>query len=78
MADRSLGFWLSGAAAGVALELIAAIALSSALHLGYIMLCPAWLPEQVGGEINAVMMQTAVCAGLGMSVKRMLKWCRRA
>ena len=74
MMDKRLSFWLSGAAFGVAFELIAAIVLSSALHLGYIMLCPAWLPEQVGGEINAVLVQTIFCAGVGMSVKRMLKW----
>lgn len=43
---------LSGAAAGISIELLAAILLSSALHLGYIMLCPAWLPECVGGEIS--------------------------
>lgn len=44
---------LSGAAAGISIELLAAILLSSALHLGYVMLCPAWLPECVGGEIPA-------------------------
>ncbi len=32
---------LSGAAAGISIELLAAILLSSALHLGYVMLCPA-------------------------------------
>lgn len=36
---------LSGAATGISIELLAAILLSSALHLGYVMLCPAWLPE---------------------------------
>ena len=43
---------LSGAAAGISIELLAAILLSSALHLGYVILCPAWLPECVGGEIK--------------------------
>ena len=32
---------LSGAAACISIELLAAILLSSALHLGYVMLCPA-------------------------------------
>lgn len=65
-------FWLSGAAAGMAFELLAAVALSAVLHLGYVMLCPAWLPECVGGEINAVLLQTALFALAGVFIKRML------
>lgn len=63
---------LSGAAAGISIELLAAILLSSSLHLGYAMLCPAWLPECVGGEIPAVFLQTALFALAGIIIKQML------
>lgn len=63
---------LSGAAAGISIELLAAILLSSALHLGYVMLCPAWLPECVGGEIPAAFLQTALFAPAGIIIKQML------
>ena len=63
---------LSGAAAGISIELLAAILLSSALHLGYVMLCPAWLPECVGGEIPAVLLQTALFALAGIIIKQTL------
>lgn len=69
---RTIFFLLNGAAMGIAIELLAAILLSSALHLGYVMLCPAWLPECVGGEIQATLLQTALCALLGIVAKRML------
>ena len=63
---------LSGAAAGISIELLAAILLSSALHLGYVMLCSAWLPECVGGEIPAAFLQTALFALAGIIIKQML------
>lgn len=63
---------LSGAAAGISIELLAAILLSSALHLGDVMLCPAWLPECVGGEIPAAFLQTALFALAGIIIKQML------
>lgn len=63
---------LSGAATGISIELLAAILLSSALHLGYIIRCPAWLPECVGGEIPAAFLQTALFALAGIIIKQML------
>ena len=63
---------LSCAAAGISIELLAAILLSSALHLGYIIRCPAWLPEGVGGEIPAAFLQTALFALAGIIIKQML------
>ena len=63
---------LSGAAAGISIELLAAILLSSALHLGYVMLCPAWLPECVRAEIPAAFLQTALFALAGIIIKQML------
>ena len=69
---QTLSFLLSGAAMGIAVELIVAIIISSALRLGYVMLCPAWLPECVGGEIPATVLQTALFALLGILAKRML------
>ena len=63
---------LSGATTGISIELLAAILLSSALHLGYIIRCPAWLPECVGGEIPAAFLQTALFALAGIIIKQML------
>lgn len=54
-----------GALIGVAADYLAAAAVSCWLNLGYFMPCLAALPEQVGGEMNAVMLQLAVCALLG-------------
>lgn len=48
----------TGMAAGAALEAALALGISGALHLGYVMLCPAWLPEAVGGEARAVFLET--------------------
>lgn len=67
-----LSSMLSGAATGISIELLAAILLSSALHLGYIIRCPAWLPECVGGEIPAAFLQTALFALAGIIIKQML------
>ena len=69
---HALSSLLSGAAAGISIELLTAMILSSALHLGYVMLCPAWLPECVGGEIPAAFLQTALFALAGILVKQML------
>ena len=59
---------LIGALAGVATNYLAAIALSYALRLGYFAPCLASLPERVGGEMNAVLLQLALCALLGAGV----------
>ena len=63
---------LSGAAAGISIKLLATILLSSALHLGYVILYPAWLPECVGGEISAAFLPTALFALAGIIIKQML------
>ena len=57
-----------GLAVGIALEHIAALAVSIALHLGYYAPCLVALPERVGGEINAVLWQMGLCALLGAIV----------
>ena len=58
-----------GVAVGVALEHIAALITSIALHLGYYAPCLVSLPERVGGEINAVLWQMGasalLCAVIG-------------
>lgn len=61
---------LIGFTAGIAVDYIAAIIASYILKLGYFMPCPASLPEQVGGEMNAVLLQAMVCglAGAAMGI----------
>lgn len=59
---------LTGAAAGIAVDYLAALIASASLHLGYFMPCPSWLPERVGGEMNAVIFQMALCALAGAGV----------
>ena len=73
---RNLRFYLDGAAIGIALEWIIAISVSIMLNLGYVMLSPAWLPEYVGGEINAVLLQTVLFALVGIFIKQMLNSAR--
>lgn len=51
-----------GLIAGVALEHVIALIISLALNLGYYSPCLVSLPERVGGEINAVLLQTGLCA----------------
>ena len=59
---------LIGAISGVATNYLAAITLSYVLRLGYFAPCLASLPEQVGGEMNAVVLQLALCALLGAGI----------
>ncbi len=59
---------LIGAIAGIAADYLAAIAASYALRLGYFTPCLASLPERVGGEMNAVLLQLALCALLGAGI----------
>ncbi len=65
-----------GAAVGIALGYIAAIAMSYLLHLGYFLAYIAALPERVGGEMNAVLFQTLICAllGAGIAVAWKMAW----
>jgi hypothetical protein len=68
---------LNGALTGIAVEYIAAIVVSLRLQLGYFLPYIASLPEQVGGEMNAVLLQTAVCALLGAGAGaawRLARW----
>lgn len=73
---RKLLFYLDGAAVGIALEWVIALLISMLLNLGYVMFSPAWLPECVGGEINAVLLQTALFALIGILIKQMLNSAR--
>lgn len=58
----------TGLAAGVAINELIALAASYVLRLGYYMPCLASLPEQVGGELNAVTLQMILCGLVGMTV----------
>lgn len=68
---------LVGALSGIALMHIAALIISYRLRLGYFLPYPASLPEQVGGEMNAVLLQTLVCALLGAAAGVVFRWMRR-
>lgn len=50
---------------GIAVQYILAIAISIYFNLGYLLPYPASLSEQFGGEMNAVVIVTAICGGLG-------------
>ena len=63
-----IGRCLLGALAGVAADYLAAVVASCALRLGYFMPCFAWLPERVGGEMNAVWLQLMLCMLLGAGI----------
>lgn len=63
---------------GVGLQQLVAISVSAWLHLGYYMACITTLPEMVGGEIRAVVLQTAVSglagAGIALELWRRRRW----
>ena len=59
---RYLKIALDGAAKGVAVQYLATLAASICLHLGYFMPYPAFLPEAVGGELQAVIWMAALSA----------------
>lgn len=68
---------INGALIGVAMDFIVSIIISLQLRLGYLMPYPALLPEQVGGEMNAVILQAAVCVLLGGGIGaawRTMRW----
>ena len=67
---RWIGCILRGALMGVGLQQLVAISVSAWLHLGYYMACITTLPEMAGGEIRAVVLQTAVSglAGAGIAL----------
>lgn len=55
-----------GALAGIAAHQLIALSISYAWHFGYYVPCIASLPENVGGELNAVLVQLIACALLGV------------
>lgn len=59
---------LIGFAVGIAVDYVAAMITSFVLKLGYFMPCLASLPEQVGGEMNAVLLQAMTCGLAGTAV----------
>lgn len=63
---------------GVGLQQLVAISVSAWLHLGYYMACITTLPEMAGGEIQAVVLQTAVSglagAGIALELWRRRRW----
>lgn len=62
---RHLKIALDGAEKGVAVQYLATLPASICLHLGYFMPYPAFLPEAVGGELQAVIWMAALSALLG-------------
>lgn len=64
---RHLKIALDGAAKGV-VQYLATLAASICLHLGYFMPYPAFLPEAVDGELQAVIWMAALSALLGAGV----------
>jgi len=59
---------LQGLLFGIAVQYIAAIIFSLYLRLGYLLLYPATFAERFGGEMNAVLLVTAVCGLIGMGI----------
>lgn len=57
-----------GALVGIAVQYLAAIVISSQLHLGYLMAYVTTLAEALHGEIPAVIMEAALSGFLGMSI----------
>ena len=57
-----------GFLAGIAIQYILAIGISLYLNLGYLLPYPASFPERFGGEMNTVVIVTAICGGLGAIV----------
>ena len=74
---RWIGCIMRGALMGVGLQQLLALAVSMRLQLGYFMACFATLTEMVGGEIRAVMLQTAVSALAGAGIALALELWRR-
>lgn len=71
---------LIGLLAGIAAHELISLAVSALLRLGYYMPFPAWLPERVGGEMNATALLTLFSgllgagAGLALSIARCGAW----
>ena len=57
-----------GFTAGIAVDYIVAMVVSFVLKLGYFMPCLASLPEKVGGEMNAVVLQAMIFGIIGAAI----------
>ena len=68
MFRRILRRGMIGFTAGIAVDYIAAMIVSFVLKLGYFMPCLASLPEKVGGEMNAVLLQAMICGFAGAAI----------
>lgn len=79
MARKLLGRGFIGFLCGVAIDYIVAIIVSCQLELGYFMACLTTLPEMLGGEMNAVILQTFACglAGFGVALAHALAGAER-
>jgi hypothetical protein len=65
---------LLGFLIGIAVQYLLAIAVSLYLRLGYLLPYPASFPELFGGEMNTVVIVTAVCGGIGAIVGMVTAW----
>ncbi len=59
---------IQGMLMGVAVQYLAAIALSLFLRLGYLLPYPVTFAERFGGELNAVLVTTLACGLAGAAV----------
>ena len=74
MMKRLLYRGLLGFLIGIAAQYILAIAISLYLRLGYLLPYPASFPERFGGELNTVVIVTAICGGMGAIVGVISTW----
>ena len=59
---------LLGFLIGIAVQYIAAIAVSLFLRLGYLLPYPASFPERFGGEMNTIVIVTLACGLTGAAI----------
>lgn len=72
---RGFRYILFGALAGMGVQYLLAILISGMLHLGYLLPYPPPLAENLHGEMNAVLLEAFLSAGLGAEIGLLL--CRR-
>lgn len=68
---------LLGALVGIAVEYLVSIVISIKLNLGYLMTYITTLEEAVHGEMNAVMLEAALCGFLGMNAALAVSFARQ-
>ena len=68
---------LCGALIGVAVQYLLSIAISIRLRLGYLMAYITTLAEVVHGEMNAVLLEAALSAVLGMGISLAVVFARQ-